>query len=324
MIDRMSVDHHNLDKNYIATLLIKYVMQFVKQKLGLEISYSKAWYSLKRTRENVYGIWESSVQKLPKFMRALQKSNEGTVVEWDHKYTRNPKQKIIKYVFWAFKPCIEGFHHCRKVISVDRTHLYTKYKHKMLIVVAMDGNQQVLPLPFAIVDEETTMYWKWFLQILSKHIIQWVEGMCLIFDRHPGILRAVESVPDFTLSRGVHRFCLRHVCSNFNNHFKNIQSRDLCYRAGTTYQIRKWAFAYDGGWRDGLLTTNMSECINGVLKGARRFPLTTIVDIKFHRCAQFFHKRVLKADRMMQNNQIWTDYAYRNISIGRHTHYIIL
>ncbi|KAI3465887.1 hypothetical protein Pfo_022550 [Paulownia fortunei] len=142
MIDRMSVDHHNLDKNYIATLLvgiiwddpmcqIKYVMQFVKQKLGFEISYSKAWYSLKRTRENVYGTWESSVQKLPKFMRALQKSNEGTIVE----------QKIIKYVFWAFKPCIEGFHHCRKVISVDGTHLYTKYKHKMLIAVAMDGNQ---------------------------------------------------------------------------------------------------------------------------------------------------------------------------------------
>ncbi|KAI3461654.1 hypothetical protein Pfo_018317 [Paulownia fortunei] len=312
MIDRMSIDHHNLDKNYIATLLvgivrdnpmcqIKYVMQFIKQKLGFEISYSKAWYSLKRTRENVYGTWERSVQKLPKFMRALQKSNERTIVEWDHKDTRNPRQKIIKYVFWAFKPCIEGFHHCRKVISVDGTHLYTKYKHKMLIA--------------------------WFLQMLSKYIIQGVEGMCLISDRHPGILRAVESVPDFTLPRGVHRFCLRH----------NIQLRDLCYRAGTTHQIskfekaleeiksikpqaftylteidkEKWAFAHDGGWRGGLLTTNMSECINGALKGARRLPLTTIVDITFHRCAQFFHKRVLKADRMMQNNQIWTNYAYK-------------
>ncbi|KAI3459813.1 hypothetical protein Pfo_016476 [Paulownia fortunei] len=235
----MSVDHHNLDKNYIATLLvgivrddpicqIKYVMQFVKQKLGFEISYSKAWYSSKCTGENVYGTWESSVQKLPKFMRALQKSNEGTIVEWDHKDTKNPKQKIIKYVFWAFKLCIEGFHHCRKVISVDGTHLYTKYKHKMLIAVTMDGNQQVLPLAFAIVDEQTTMSWKWFLQMLSKHIIQGVEGMYLISDRHPGILRAIESVHDFTLPRGVHRFCLMHVCSNFNNHFKNIQLRDLC------------------------------------------------------------------------------------------------
>ncbi|KAI3449454.1 hypothetical protein Pfo_006119 [Paulownia fortunei] len=172
----MSVDHHNLDKNYIATLLV-----------GI-ISYSKAWYSLKHTRENVYGTWESSVQKLPKFMRALQKSNERTVVEWDHKNTRNPRQKIIKYVFWAFKLCIEGFHHCRKVISVDGTHLYTKYKHKMLIVVSMDGNQQVLLLTFTIVDEKTTMSWKWFLQMLSKHIIQGGEGMCLISDRHPAIL----------------------------------------------------------------------------------------------------------------------------------------
>ncbi|KAI3459633.1 hypothetical protein Pfo_016296 [Paulownia fortunei] len=144
MIDRMSVDHHNLDKNYIATLLvgivrddpmcqIKYVMQFVKQKLGFEISYSKAWYSLKRTRENVYGTWENSVQKLPKFMRALQKSNEGTVVEWDHKDTRNPRQKIIKYVFWAFKPCIEGFHHLYG--SRDPSLLSMQSQHRSEIVM---------------------------------------------------------------------------------------------------------------------------------------------------------------------------------------------
>ncbi|KAK4388085.1 hypothetical protein Sango_2415100 [Sesamum angolense] len=29
----------------------------------------------------------------------------------------------------------------------------------------------------------------------------------------------------------------------------------------------KWTASHDGGWRCGILTTNMSECINGVLKG---------------------------------------------------------
>ncbi|KAL0395807.1 UNVERIFIED_CONTAM: protein AUXIN SIGNALING F-BOX 3 [Sesamum calycinum] len=36
----------------------------------------------------------------------------------------------------------------------------------------------------------------------------------------------------------------------------------------------KWTASHDGGWRCGILTTNMSECINGVLKGARRLPRT--------------------------------------------------
>ncbi|KAL2235292.1 UNVERIFIED_CONTAM: hypothetical protein Sindi_1261400 [Sesamum indicum] len=28
----------------------------------------------------------------------------------------------------------------------------------------------------------------------------------------------------------------------------------------------QWTLAHDGGWRTGILTTNMSECITGVLK----------------------------------------------------------
>ncbi|KAK4401631.1 hypothetical protein Sango_0903800 [Sesamum angolense] len=51
---------------------------------------------------------------------------------------------VMGYVFWAFKPCIDGFQFCRNVISVDGTHLYTKYKYKLLIAAAMDGNQQDL------------------------------------------------------------------------------------------------------------------------------------------------------------------------------------
>ncbi|KAK4389581.1 hypothetical protein Sango_2295100 [Sesamum angolense] len=79
--------------------------------------------------------------------------------------------------------------------------------------------------------------------------------------------------------------------------------QDLCWQAGSEYQLRKFnrimeeikkqhvgAFAYldqinkekwiashDGGWRCGILTTNMSECINEVLKGARRLPSASVV-----------------------------------------------
>ncbi|KAL0414227.1 UNVERIFIED_CONTAM: hypothetical protein Sradi_1624400 [Sesamum radiatum] len=90
-------------------------------------------------------------------MGALKKYNPGTIVEWEHKaFQPSTGAHVIGYVFWAFAPCIEGFQFCRNVISVDGTHLYTKYRHKMLIAAAMDGNQQVLPLAFAIVDDEST------------------------------------------------------------------------------------------------------------------------------------------------------------------------
>ncbi|KAL0407717.1 UNVERIFIED_CONTAM: hypothetical protein Sradi_1706100 [Sesamum radiatum] len=119
---------------------IKHVIQTVKDHTWYDIPYQKAWYSLKMAREIVYCTWESSVQKLPKYMGALKKYNPGTIVEWEHKaFQPSTGAHVIGYVFWAFAPCIEGFQFCRNVISVDGTHLYTKYRHKMLIAAAMDG-----------------------------------------------------------------------------------------------------------------------------------------------------------------------------------------
>ncbi|KAL0376572.1 UNVERIFIED_CONTAM: hypothetical protein Scaly_0774800 [Sesamum calycinum] len=60
---------------------IKHVIQNVKDQTGYDVPYQKAWYSLKMAREIVYGTWESSVQKLPAYLGAIQKYNPGTIVE---------------------------------------------------------------------------------------------------------------------------------------------------------------------------------------------------------------------------------------------------
>ncbi|KAL0368777.1 UNVERIFIED_CONTAM: hypothetical protein Scaly_1096600 [Sesamum calycinum] len=315
---------------------IKHVIQNVKDQTGYDVPYQKAWYSLKIAREIVYGTWESSVQKLPVYLGAIQKYNPGTIVEWKHKgFQASTGKYVMGYVFWAFKPCIDGFQFYRNIISVDGTHLYTKYKYKLLIAAAMDGNQQVLPLAFAVVDEETYPSWKWFLQQLNRHVIRGRRGMCLISDRHGGLIKAVREGSDFVSPHGVHRYCLRHVCSNFNSTIKNVVLKDLCWQAGSEYQLRKfnrimdeikkqdvkafayldqinkkkWTASHDGGWRCGILTTNMSECINGVLKGARRLPVSTLVEITLERTVHYFHVRAIKGQKMLQNNQLWTDFA---------------
>ncbi|KAL0380785.1 UNVERIFIED_CONTAM: hypothetical protein Sangu_0142800 [Sesamum angustifolium] len=244
VLNNMSLAHGN--RAYIASLHlghvkcnpsygIKHIIQNVKDQTGYDVPYQKAWYSLKMAREIVYGTWESSVQKLPAYLGAIQKYNPGTIVEWKHK----------------------GF---------------------QASTAAMDGNQQVLPLAFAVVDEETYPSWKWFLQQLSRHIIRGRRGMCLISDRHGGLIKAVREGPDFVSPHGVHRYCLRHVCSNFNSTIKNVVLKDLCWQAGSEYQLRKfnrimdeikkqdvkafayldainkekWTASHDGGWRCGF------------------------------------------------------------------------
>ncbi|KAK4383197.1 hypothetical protein Sango_2799200 [Sesamum angolense] len=114
-----SVDVPNL-RAYIASLHlghvkcnpsygIKHVIQNVKDQRGM-MYHTKSMYSLKMARKIVYGTWESSVQKLPAYLRAIQKYNPGTIVEWKHKGLQASTGKyVMGYVFWAFKPCIDGF-----------------------------------------------------------------------------------------------------------------------------------------------------------------------------------------------------------------------
>ncbi|KAK4392791.1 hypothetical protein Sango_2056900 [Sesamum angolense] len=72
---------------------------------------------------------------------------------------------------------------------------------------------------------------------------------------------------------------------------------------------KKRTASHDGGWRCGILTINMSECINGVLKGARRLPVSALVEITVKRIVHYFCVRAIKGHKMLQNNQLWTDFA---------------
>ena len=56
------------------------------------------------------------------------------------------------------------------MISINATHLYGKYKGKLLIAMATDGNNEVYPLAFAIVESECTESWGWFLACLLTNV----------------------------------------------------------------------------------------------------------------------------------------------------------
>ncbi|KAM3237414.1 hypothetical protein P3L10_012443 [Capsicum annuum] len=80
-------------------------------------------------------------------------------------------KKIFKFLFWNFKPSIDGFKYRRPVISIDGTHLYGLYNLKLLIAVGIDTNGNILPLVYALVARESFESWSWFLKLLWRHVI---------------------------------------------------------------------------------------------------------------------------------------------------------
>jgi hypothetical protein len=85
----------------------------------------------------------------------MEQWNPGTIVRLETSPTGIQGQVFFDRVFWAFKPCIEGFAHCKPLVQVDGTWLNGKYKGTLLLAIAQDGNNHIFPVAFAIVEGET-------------------------------------------------------------------------------------------------------------------------------------------------------------------------
>ncbi|XP_038678349.1 uncharacterized protein LOC119979787 [Tripterygium wilfordii] len=289
--------HRQLDSEYIA----EEVLPMVRADLKINIVAIQAFAS-------------SQLQLL----QAIQVANPGSVVNFNYKDIVSNRATFGR-VFWAFWPCIVGFQSSRPLISIDGTHLYGKYKGKLLIAVGFDADNGLFLLCFVIVDEESADNWGWFIACIRSYVTD-RRGICVLSDRHAGILAAMRD--GWPEPFAYHRYCSRHFVSNFNTHFKdkdlkqavvtmaNEESKnkfDFWMSCGKDLNIvawehlnsarkEKWSKAYDDGHIYGNMTTNMSEIFNSVLKGGRFLPITTLVHLTFYRCNKYFVKRRIEAE----------------------------
>ena len=90
-------------------------------------------------------------------------------------------------MFCAYKPCIYGFKYCKPVIYVDGTFLYGKYRSVLLTAEAVDGNNCILPLAFALVEKESKDNWEYFMKMLRYSCCDGRDDICIISDSHIGI-----------------------------------------------------------------------------------------------------------------------------------------
>ncbi|XP_021623810.1 uncharacterized protein LOC110623189 [Manihot esculenta] len=138
---QLTKNHSQLDENFICS----FIFALLEQQPDIKIAAVQAELRDKFGYEP--------------FMTAHHHFNPETVymiednLHWINERL-NPMCRVFDCMFWAFKQSIEGFKHCRLVISIDGTFLYEKYTGCILCATALDGNNQLFQLAFAIVDKE--------------------------------------------------------------------------------------------------------------------------------------------------------------------------
>ncbi|XP_057759746.1 uncharacterized protein LOC130980121 [Arachis stenosperma] len=331
----ISQDHSKLDSITIAeaikplvevdpSLKVKSVIAEVQSKFNYTVSYRKAWLAKQRAVEKYLEVGKHRMKPCLYGLRPC--------VTRSHQLLSILRLYLhIKAMTWWV--IFGAFRHCKPVVQVDGTHLYGKYKGCLLVAVSQDGNNNIVPIAFAIVEGETSDAWHFFLSNLRQHVVT-RDGVGLISDRHESINAAVErSNGAWSPPRAFHMFCIRHIESNFLRKFKAPYLQKLVVNIGYSRTVREfdvryqrlrergeaytnwldripreqYALAFDGGYRWGHMTTNLVECINSVLKGARNLPITALVKATFYRLNELFTRKRAEAEARINAGHVFSE-----------------
>lgn len=165
------------------------IRQMMRGDHGVSISYWKAWRSRDVAIDKDKGTTRSSYNQLPDYLHKLVQANPGTITKLFTETDEGGIQRF-KYMFVALGASIEGYEFMRKVVVVDGTHLKGKYAGCLLTASAQDGNYQMFPLAFAVVDGENDLSWEWFLKQLSA-FVEVNEELVFVSDRHMSIHKGI-------------------------------------------------------------------------------------------------------------------------------------
>ncbi|RYQ89740.1 hypothetical protein Ahy_B09g096227 isoform A [Arachis hypogaea] len=357
----ISSDHRSLDYHVISTFImpmvradaavnIKVLQNTTAAQFGFRPTYRRVWMAKQKAVAVIYGDWDESYNELPRWVLGVQLTMPDTVAVLRTCPVRvggqvDESQVYFHRLFWTFPPCIQAFRHCKPLVSIDGTHLYGKYGGTLLVAIAQDGNSNILPVAFALVEGENAESWSFFLSHLREHVTP-QPGLLVISDRHNGIKAALEAPDGGWLPPAAYRaFCIRHVASNFALTFKGKDARRLLVNAAyaktevefdywfdimrsenpamcdwaNRIEYSLWTQYCDAGRRFGHMTTNIFECVNSILKGVRNLPVCSLVKATYGRLAELFVRKGREAEAQMGTGQQFSQYLVKCIKANLKT-----
>ncbi|XP_004506765.1 uncharacterized protein [Cicer arietinum] len=291
----VSQDHQHLSSAVICesilqmvttdpTISVSVLIAHIRSRYTYTTTYRKTWIAKQKAIERIYDNSEESYKELPRWILAFKHYLPSTVTDIEvgpfiEDDQRVPSKAVFHRLFWSFQPCIRGFDHCKPVVSVDGTWLYGKYRGTLLMAIAQDGDSHTIPIAYAIVEGETSNGWFFFLSRLRIYAMT-----------QPGITYFRRQISDW--------------------------SQDAVKWLDDIPK-EQWLQAYDEGRRWGHMTTNLSECMNNVLKGTRNLPISSFVQATYYRLTAKFEERGTQAQAMMTLGLIYSNTIIQNLNKER-------
>ncbi|GJU74415.1 transposase, MuDR, MULE transposase domain protein [Tanacetum coccineum] len=160
----------------------------------------------------------------------------------------------------------------RPLLITDGAHLKGTYKGKNLVLVRMDGNNQIVPIATGVSQGETRESWTWFL-LKFKECIGEVPNLAIITDRHPAIILACNTI----------------FPNAFHGHVRKAPITQLMewYRA----LLQKWYCARRNKYKDSDANTLSDWATHKVMDRMQKSAHWKVLEIEYGRLYQVDDRR---------------------------------
>lgn len=197
---------------------------------------------------------------------------------------------------------------CRPMLGLNGCFLKGFCKGQLLAAIGRDGNNNIFPVAWAVVESESKESWRWFLELLM-HDLNYTQGhgLTIISDQQKGLMPAIAELLPLCEQRN----CARHVYANLRKLSGGAQLKTVFWEASKASTKAQYDEAMKrmnddnpaghdycvaqnpNAWARSHFQTfsccdnvdnNMSETFNGVIIESRAKPIITMLEEIRHYC----------------------------------------
>lgn len=264
----------------------KEIAEEIRRDFGIELGYVKAWRALENARGESQVSYKDSYNQLPWLVDKILETNPGSVV------TLSTREDLsFHHLFVALHASLYGFQNgCRPLIFLDSFPIKSKYQSSLLTATALDGNDEIFPVAFGVVDALNDDNWHWFLLQL-KSALSTCQSITFVTDRLGQLRASILSV----FENSYYCYCVHHLTEELKRDLKGSYTEEVvsvivahlydAAQVGTLDEFSKFIDSIKSVSSeafDWILRSEPENWANALFKGSRHNQMTSHIAESFY------------------------------------------